>query len=164
MKSPLLFAALLLAVTGSATFAQSPNGRYDRNPYNTPAPRGNGPAYGQGYGNQGNGRFDYDRRQDLFQVRQLDQIVNLTNRQKRDVLKIENYYDREMSQAPRTASIQQRLLWQKNQDVISILSPAQRDRLFAFEQYRSYNQGSYASGRGNLNVDRDWTPPTGRRW
>lgn len=162
MNNPLLFAALLLAVTGGATQAQQPNGRYDRTPNNTPDPRYNRSPYDQGYGNQSGGRFNNDRRQDLFQVRQLDQIVNLTNRQKRDVLTIENYYDREIGQAPRAAGIQQRLLWQKNQDVISLLSPAQRNRLFSYEQYRAYNQGSYAFGRGNS--DRDWTPPTSRRW
>jgi hypothetical protein len=171
MNSPLLFAALLLTLTGGATMAQQPNynpnrsdSRYDRGTYNNPGPdpRYNAPEYGSGYGNQGGGRFDNDRRQDLFQVRQLDRIVNLSNRQKRDVLNIENYYDRELNLAPRNPNIQQRLMWQKNQDVISILSPAQRNRLFAFEQYRSYNQGGYASGRGNS--DRDWTPPSGRRW
>lgn len=158
MNSPLLFAAFLLTVTGGATLAQQPNARYDRGAYNAPDPRYNGP----GYGNQGGGRYDTDRRQDLFQLRQLDQIVDLSRRQKKDLLNIENYYDRELSQAYRNPGVQQRMLWQKSQDVIAILSPAQRNRLFAYEQYRAYNQGSYASGRGNS--DRDWTPPTGRRW
>ncbi|MBO0952071.1 hypothetical protein [Fibrella forsythiae] len=162
MNSPLFIAAILVTLTGGATVAQQPNARYDRNPYNTPGPdpryNGNGP----GYGNQGGGRYDSDRRQDLFQLRQLDQIVDLSRRQKKDLLNIENYYDRELSQAYRNPGVQQRMLWQKSQDVIAILTPAQRNRLFAYEQYRSYNQGSYASGRGN--ADRDWSPPTGRRW
>ncbi|MEZ0483250.1 hypothetical protein [Fibrella aquatica] len=158
MNSPLLFAAILLTMTGGATLAQQPNARYDRGPYNTPDPRYNN---GPGYGNQG-GRFDNDRRQDLFQLRQLDKIVDLTRRQKKDLLIVENYYDRELSQAARNPALQQRILWQKSQDVIETLSPAQRSRLFAYEQYRSYNRGAYASGRGNSN--RDWTPPTGRRW
>lgn len=134
--------------------------RYDQRPCNTPGadPRYNGPAYG----NQGGNRYDIDRRQDLFQVRQLDRIVNLSNRQKRNVLNIENYYDRELSLAPRNPNIQQRLLWQKTQDVIAILSPAQRNRLFVYQQYRSYNQGGYSYNQGNSG--RDWAPPTGRRW
>jgi hypothetical protein len=164
MNSPLLFAAFLLTFTGGATLAQQPNSRYDRGgTYTTMDPRYNAPSNGPGYGNQpGGSRYDYDRRQDLFQVRQLDRIVNLSGRQKRDLLNIENYYDRELSQAPRIPNIQQGMLWQKSQDVIALLSPAQRNRLFAYEQYRSYNQGGYASGRGNQ--DRDWSPPTGRRW
>ena len=103
--------------------------RYDqRHDAPIPDPRYNAPAYGPGYGNQGGGRYDPDRRQDLFQVRQLDRIVNLSNRQKRDLLNIENYYDRELSLAPRNPNIQQRILWQKSQDVLSILSPSQRNR------------------------------------
>ncbi|MEZ0542347.1 hypothetical protein [Fibrella arboris] len=158
MNSPLLFAAILVTLTGGATLAQQPNARYDHTPYNNTDPRYNGP----GYGNQGGGRYDADRRQDLFKVRELDRIVDLSRRQKKDLLTIENYYDREMSQAFRNPGAQQRILWQKSQDVLQILTPAQRNRLFAFEQYRSYNQGSYAQGRGNS--DRDWSPPTGRRW
>lgn len=162
MNSPLLIAALLLTLTGGATVAQQPNARYNQNTYNTPGPDpryNGGPSYGPGYGNQGGGRYDADRRQDLFQIRQLDQLVNLTHRQKKDLLTIENYYDRELSQAYRNPNAQQRLLWQKSQDVISVLAPAQRDRLFAYEQYRTYDRGGYAYNQG-----RDWTPPTNRRW
>lgn len=163
MNSPLLFAAFLLTLTGGGATAQQPNSRYDHvGTYTTMDPRYNAPSTGPSYGNQSGSRYDNDRRQDLFQVRQLDRIVNLTNRQKRDLLNIENYYDRELSLASRNPNIQQRLLWQKSQDVIALLSPPQRNRLFAFEQYRSYNQGGYAAGRGNQ--DRDWMPPTGRRW
>ena len=153
MNRHLLLAALLFIGSASATMAQQ--SRYD---YPVPTTRYSIP----GPGAPGPDRFDTDRRQDLFQVRQLDRIVNLTGGQKRDLLRMENYYDREMNQASRNPRVQQQLAWQKSQDVLSILSPAQRDRLFAYEQYRAYNQGGYAVNRGNSG--RDWTPPTGRRW
>ena len=183
MNNSFVLTALLLAVssgslvaqradyeTGMArrpTVLQAPidvSARADYGPggYNQPG-YGNG-QYGGGPG-RGNGNrrgYDNDRQQDLFKVQHLDRIVNLSGRQKRDVLDIENYYDRELAQGSRYGNVSQRILWQKSQDVLSILSPRQRDRLFAYEQYRAYNRGGYGSGYDNSS--RGWTPPAGRRW
>ncbi|MBO0934320.1 hypothetical protein [Fibrella aquatilis] len=124
----------------------------------------NQPAYPRNYGANGG----YDRRSDIFRIERLDRIVDLNGYQKRDLFRLEQYYDRQFSTAPPAPGAYQQLMWQKSQDVLSILTPIQRDRLLAFEQYRAYNGNGYGgNGYGNgygSNYGRGNGKAWGRRW
>ena len=120
----------------------------------------NQPGYPRSYGPNGG----YDRRSDIFRIERLDRMVDLNGYQKRELFGLEQYYDRQFSTTPPAPGVYKRLMWQKSQDVLAILTPIQRDRLFAFEQYRAYGGTGYSNngygnsyGRGNGNA---W----GRRW
>ncbi|MBC8155975.1 MAG: hypothetical protein H7Z72_24055 [Bacteroidetes bacterium] len=143
MKNTLMtIAALALLTTGSVLAQRGYNGGYDRYPapnqggYNQyPAPRAN--PYG-------------DESQDWYRIDRLDEIVNLSRGQKRDIKRIEDRYDRAGLTPngrlyPREA---QRLRRQKQQDIMSVLNRVQRDRFFAFQQSRRGNQGGYYGRRG----------------
>jgi hypothetical protein len=126
------------------------NGRYD-----------NQPDYGPGRGNgryDGRGGFDYDRARTEFQIDRLDAMVGLSRFQAKQLRRLDDIYDREFARAPRRADVFQRLQQQKAQDVLSILTPLQRDRLFANQYYRQYQGGSYSRNYGNGTGwgDRRW--------
>lgn len=133
-------ALLSLTVTASMAQRQAPYANCD-------GPGFNRPGYGQpGYAQQAP-NWGTDYRQDVFRIERLDRIVNLTGRQKRALFRIEQFYDREITLNARHPEAHRRLMWQKSQDVLAVLSPLQRDRLAAFEQYRPYS--GYGNGYGN---------------
>ncbi|MCF2492059.1 hypothetical protein [Dyadobacter chenhuakuii] len=77
-----------------------------------------------------------------YQINKLDQIVKLTRKQENKIKKIENHYDELMSNR-RYSSFQnaKRLEKAKQKDILEVLTPAQRQRLFAYQN--SYNNGRY---------------------
>ncbi|MEZ0609733.1 hypothetical protein ACAW74_14540 [Fibrella sp. WM1] len=140
MKTNWIFAALFLLLT-TASMAQ---------PGRRPTPD---------WGN--------DYREDVFRIERLDRIVNLNGGQKRELFRIEQFYDREFALAPRYPDTYRQLMWRKSQDVLAVLSPRQRDRLFSFEQYRMYGGNQYNNGNGYNNGygnRGNGQPGWGRRW
>ena len=77
-----------------------------------------------------------------YQINKLDQIVKLTRKQENKIKKIENHYDQLMSNR-RYSSFQnaKRLERAKQKDILEVLTPVQRQRLFAYQN--SYNNGRY---------------------
>ncbi|MCE7069735.1 MULTISPECIES: hypothetical protein [unclassified Dyadobacter] len=77
-----------------------------------------------------------------YQINKLDQIVKLTRKQENKIKKIENHYDELMSNR-RYSSFQnaKRLEKAKQKDILEVLTPVQRQRLFAYQN--SYNNGRY---------------------
>ncbi|MCF2498585.1 hypothetical protein [Dyadobacter chenhuakuii] len=77
-----------------------------------------------------------------YQINKLDQIVKLTRKQENKIKKIENHYDELMS-TRRYSSFQnaKRLEKAKQKDILEVLTPVQRQRLFAYQN--NYNNGRY---------------------
>lgn len=156
-KTILTIAALALLTTGSAMAQRGYNGGYDRYPapvptypnnqYPTPNPGYNQGGYNQ-YPNQANPHVDDS--QDWYRIGRLDEIVNLSRGQKRDLKRIEDRYDRlGLTPGGRLYPQEvQRLQFQKQQDIMSVLNPIQRDRLYAFQQSRWPGRGRYYGQRG----------------
>ncbi len=150
-KTIVTLAALAMLTTGSVMAQRGYNSGYDR----YPAPNSGGynqGGYNQGgynqYPNQANPHVDDS--QDWYRIERLDQIVNLSRGQKREMKRIEDRYD-QLGLTPGGRLYPQeaqRLQWQKQQDIMSVLNPIQRDRLYAFQQGRRGNQGGYYGRRG----------------
>lgn len=70
-----------------------------------------------------------------FKINKLDQIVGLTRKQENKIKKIENNYDRLMSSNRKYNTYQgaQRMEQQKQKEILSVLTPVQRERLFAYQ-------------------------------
>ncbi|GAB3319365.1 hypothetical protein GCM10027299_11810 [Larkinella ripae] len=91
----------------------------------------------------------YERRDDFqedIKIDRLDAIVGLSRRQERELKRIEDRYDyREMEASRRRdPRAYQYTLRRKNQEIMSVLTPSQRDRLFAYQQqYRRNDRGYY---------------------
>jgi Spy/CpxP family protein refolding chaperone len=80
---------------------------------------------------------------DEFKINKLDEIVKLSRKQENKIKKIEDHYDQLTSSNRRFTSFQsvQRLEKAKQKDILEVLTPAQRQRLFAYQN--SYNNGRY---------------------
>lgn len=78
-----------------------------------------------------------------FQINKLDNIVNLSRKQEKAIKKIENHYDQLAASNRRYSGYQsvQRLEKAKQKDILQVLTPAQRQRLFAYQS--NYNNGRY---------------------
>jgi Spy/CpxP family protein refolding chaperone len=72
-----------------------------------------------------------DNRFEEMQINKLDKIVGLSRKQENKIKKIEDRYDRLMS-GRRTPNLKE-LQWKKQQDIMEVLTPAQRQRLMAFQ-------------------------------
>ncbi|MCE6992437.1 hypothetical protein [Dyadobacter sp. CY323] len=85
-----------------------------------------------------------DNSNEEFQINKLDKIVGLTRKQENQIKKIENQYDRLMSSNRRsTYQSVQRLEMQKEKEILSVLTPVQRQRLYAYQ-----NAGKRNTWRG----------------
>ncbi len=126
MKRTIAAALTLLALTTGATFAQRgyqyPNdnrdNRYDNN---------RGPQYGDS-------RQKQDEVQEEIKIDRIDAIVGLSNRQERQLHRIEDDYDRMMTNSRLSRDGYRQLQLRKRQDMLAVLTSAQRDRLFAAQQ------------------------------
>ncbi|MFC5409406.1 hypothetical protein ACFPMF_08820 [Larkinella bovis] len=129
MKTSIITLFALAVISTGSAFAQRgyDNGRY-------PAP---------------NSRYEsqrYDDMQEDIKIDRLDAIVGLSRRQERELKRIENRYDfREMEAArQRNPYAYQQTLRRKNQEMMAVLTPYQRERLFAYQQqYRRNDRGYY---------------------
>ena len=77
-----------------------------------------------------------------YKINRLDEIVKLSRKQENKIKKIENHYDQLMS-SRRYSSFQntQKLERAKQKDILEVLTPAQRQRLFAYQN--NFNKGRY---------------------
>ncbi|CAG5003482.1 hypothetical protein DYBT9275_03163 [Dyadobacter sp. CECT 9275] len=90
------------------------------------------------YGNRPAVNARIDNAYEEFQINKLDHIVNLTRKQENKIKKIENRYDRLMA-GRRPVNLKQ-LAWQKQQDILSVLTPIQRQRLMAYQQGQKFDR------------------------
>ena len=83
-----------------------------------------------------------DNAYEEFRINKLDEIVKLSRKQGNKIKKIENHYDQLMSNR-RYSSFQgvQKLERAKQKDIISVLTPGQRQRLVAYQN--RYDNGRY---------------------
>ena len=86
---------------------------------------------GRAYGNRPVPNSPIDNRFEEFQINKLDNIVGLSRRQENKIKKIENHYDR-LTAGRRTPNMKQ-LQWKKQQEIMAVLTPSQRERLMAFQ-------------------------------
>ena len=158
-KTIITLATLALLTTGSVMAQRGYNGTY--NQYPSPAPSYPGNQYPNNaypnnqYPNNAYPNNQYqtnphiDDAQDWYRIERLDEIVNLSHPQKRQLKRIEDQYDR-LGLTPGgrlNPQDAQRLQWQKKQEVMGVLNPIQRDRLYAFEQSRRGYRGGESYGR-----------------
>ncbi len=123
MKKTLIAAITLFALTTGATFAQRVYSRpFDNRP----------PQYG-------NSRYDNDQYRDELKIERIDDIVGLSRRQEKQLHQIEDNYDRILSTSRLTPDGMRQIQLRKRQDMLAVLTSAQRDRLFAARQNNRYN-------------------------
>ncbi|WP_234733306.1 hypothetical protein [Tellurirhabdus bombi] len=125
-----IIALATLALLSTGAMAQRP---YNSGPYRQPAPDSR-----------------YDDIQEDIRIDRLDAIVNLSRKQQRELKRIEDRYDyRELAvMQRRSPQAYNRLVRQKNQDMMLVLTPYQRQRLMDFQQSRRYDRGGYYGRRG----------------
>lgn len=77
-----------------------------------------------------------DQRVKDYHIDQLDNIVKLTNKQEREMRKIENRYDRLATKNRKSMTLQglKRLEVQKQQEILGVLTPKQHQRLMSYER------------------------------
>ena len=83
-----------------------------------------------------------DDAQDFYRIEQLDNMVNLSRHQKKEIKRIEDRYDQAgLTPGGRLYPQEaQRLRTQKQQEVMAVLNPAQRNILYSYQQSRRPNQ------------------------
>jgi Spy/CpxP family protein refolding chaperone len=135
MNKIIAAALTLLALTTGSSFAQRgnpyPNDRdyqYDDSRYR---------------GRNDDPRRDRDQFQDELKIERLDDLVKLSRRQERELHRIEDRYDQVMNTSRMTPDGFRQLRFRKRQDMLAVLTPAQRDRLFDAQEQR------YGNRRGN---------------
>jgi len=119
MKKTIIAALAFFALSTGATFAQ----RAYSKPFDNRSPQ------------YGGSRYDRDQFQDELKIDRIDAIVGLSRRQEKQLHKIEDNYDRIMQTSRMTPDGLRQLQLRKRQDMLAVLTSAQRDRLFASQQY-----------------------------
>jgi Spy/CpxP family protein refolding chaperone len=76
-----------------------------------------------------------DNAYEEMKINKLDEIVKLSRKQENQIKKIENKYDRLASPNRRYHTYQgmKRLEEEKQREILSVLTPVQRQRLFAYQ-------------------------------
>jgi Spy/CpxP family protein refolding chaperone len=128
MKKTIIAAITLLTLTAGASFAQ----RNYPSPYNRPAPA-NSPR---------------DEYREELKIDRIDAIVGLSRRQEKQLHKIEDNYDRMMATSRMTPDGARQLQLRKRQDMLAVLTSAQRDRLFAQQQQYRRPNAPFGGRRG----------------
>ena len=128
MKKTILAIATIIVLTAGNNFAQR---AYDR--HEIPAAR--------------NSRID-DINENI-RISKLNEIVNLSRKQEKKLKKIEDHYDRLQSSGRRYNSHQasRQLETRKQQEILSVLTPAQRQRLYAYQHANRFDN-KYRNRRG----------------
>ena len=88
--------------------------------------------YGRAYQNKPRPNAQLDNRFEEIEINRLDKIVDLSRKQENKIKKIENQYDRLMA-GRRTPNLKE-LQWRKQQDILDVLTPVQRQRLMAYQK------------------------------
>lgn len=144
-KTIIALAAVALLASGSVMAQRG----YNQYPNQAPGGYNQYPNQAPGSYNQYPNQAYNDEAQDWYRIERLDEIVGLSRHQKREIKRIEDRYDR-LGLTPGGRLYPQdaqRLRFQKQQDIISVLNPIQRDRFFAFQQGRRSNRGGGYYGR-----------------
>ncbi|GAB2598540.1 hypothetical protein [Spirosoma areae] len=123
MKKTLIAAFAFLTLTTGVSLAQ----RVYSRPFDNRPPQ---------YGGRG---YDQDQNRDELKIERIDDIVGLSRRQEKQLHKIEDQYDRQMATSRLTPDGYRQLQLRKRQDMMAVLTSAQRDRLFVQQQYRPRN-------------------------
>ncbi|GAB4052745.1 hypothetical protein [Spirosoma litoris] len=121
MKTTLISAIALFSLATTVTFAQ---GVYSK-PFNNNRP-GQPQVQAPRFGNN-------DQFQDDLKIDQLDNMVGLSFKQEKELRKIENNYDRLMANPRQSFDAKRQLQLRKRQDMLAVLTSAQRNRLFAYQ-------------------------------
>lgn len=116
MKKIILSIALLATLTAGNSYAQQ----------------------GRAYGNRPVPNAQTDNRFEEIQINKLDKIVGLTRKQENKIKKIENHYDHLMA-GRRTPNLKE-LQWKKQQDIMEVLTPVQRQRLISFQNGNRFDR------------------------
>ena len=87
---------------------------------------------------------------DGYNVNQLDNIVSLSNKQEKAIKKIEKKYDKIASNNRRPQTLQnlKSLEMQKQREILLVLTPAQRQRLVAFQHAEKFDNHNRFNRRG----------------
>lgn len=152
MKRTIAAALTLLALTTGATFAQRgyqyPNdnrGRYDND--NRGQHDNNRGRYDNDRDSRyGNSRRERDENREEIKIDRIDAIVGLSNRQERQLHRIEDDYDRMMSTSRMNPENRRQLQLRKRHDMLAVLTSAQRDRLFVAQQQQQQQYGRRPNG------------------
>ena len=117
MKKSILAIATIAILTVGNSFAQK---GYQSKGHD-------GPVYS-------NTRVDNSREE--LNINKLDNIVKLSRKQENEIKKIENYYDRVAANSRQVQTLQslKRLEEQKQQDILKVLTPNQRQKLMAYQR------------------------------
>ncbi|WP_159471452.1 hypothetical protein [Dyadobacter sp. 3J3] len=93
---------------------------------------------GRAYGNRPVPNAQIDNRFEEFQINKLDKIVGLSRKQENKIKKIENRYDRILA-GRRTPNMKE-VQWKKQREIMDVLTPAQRERLMAFQHGNKFDR------------------------
>lgn len=128
MKKTILAIATLIALTVGNSFAQRAHDRHE-----IPAER--------------NSRIENSNEE--ICINKLDEIVDLSRKQEKQLKRIEEHYDRLQASSRRYNSRKatQRLDVQKQQEILSVLTPSQRQRLYAYQHSNRFGN-KYNNRRG----------------
>lgn len=79
---------------------------------------------------------------DDYVIDNLDKIVNLSRKQESEIKQIEKRYDRMLSYGRKPQPIQtvKKLEAQKQQEILSVLTPSQRQRLVAYQNPQKFDK------------------------
>jgi len=77
-----------------------------------------------------------DNKVEEYNINKLDNIVKLSRKQENEIKKIENYYDKVAANSRRIQTLQslKRLEEQKQEDILKVLTPNQRQKLIAYQR------------------------------
>jgi Spy/CpxP family protein refolding chaperone len=85
----------------------------------------------------------HDSRVEENQIKHLDRIVDLTNKQENQIQKIENKYDR-LARNQRSIKNLKTLDTNKQKEILAVLNPYQRKKLMAYQKsYGSHDKRFY---------------------
>ncbi|MFD2934018.1 hypothetical protein [Spirosoma flavum] len=136
MKKTIAAALTLFAFAALTTDVTLAQGVYSK-------PFDNRPSQSQGP------RYNNDQAQDELKIDRIDAIVGLSRRQEKQLRKIENSYDQQLARTRMTPDGYRQFQLRKRQDILAVLTSAQRDRLFAVQQNnRSANRPTPYGRRG----------------
>ncbi|GAB4025211.1 hypothetical protein [Spirosoma koreense] len=122
MKTIIATALTFFSLATTVSFAQ---GVYSKPFDNRP------PQYGS--------RYDRDQFQDDLKIDRIDALVGLSRRQEKQLHKIEDNYDHLFQTSRLTPDGLRQLQLRKRQDMLAVLTSAQRDRLFTTQQPNRFN-------------------------
>jgi Spy/CpxP family protein refolding chaperone len=131
MKKTILAIAALAIFTVENSFAQKPSNY-------------------KGAHSQAPTVYHADNTYEEYSINQLDNIVNLSRKQENEIKQIENRYDRIAAGSRRSQTLQslKHLELQKQQDILAVLTPAQHQRLVAYERGSKYGRNNRSNWRG----------------